>query len=179
MTDDNTDGLFPELIQTLEGSDFIRDPQAHEDAGEASVPDDESVSTSTEDLPDGNFILLSTLLLRDLPPAERSLVVEHYEDGVRRSIIRSVQLEGTSFTVRMLAGGQTGRRRSLQDELIRRTPEFEEWLRVQRTESLYAYRAATGRATSTLERLRTGQDDFNRLADLRRQLLRGKGRGTE
>lgn len=178
MTEKDTDGLFPDLIQSLEESDLGLQPP-HPQAGDAPPADGDAAVTAQEEIaPETDYVLLSELL-RDMPVDERSLVVENFEDGVRRGVIRSVPLEGAPFTVRLLVDGQPGRRRTLQDEIIQPTPEFSEWLQIQRIESSYLYRAATGRVSSTLERLRSGQDQFRRLAELRRQLARRTTRTAE
>lgn len=142
-----------------------------------SSPDVVGLDTfPTSSAPEG-FIRLSEIL-RETEFPERTYIVSHYEDAVRRGVVQAVMLEGHSFQVRYWLGNSSTRR-SLQDELILRTAELEEWLRVQRLESRYAHRAATQNAATTLEHLESGRDDFQRLAKLRRQLLNTKGKEKE
>lgn len=124
-------------------------------------------------------VLLSSLITA-IPPQERRLVIDGYEDAIRRGIIRAVPVEGKPIPISMSGSGGKRVRRTLREEWVRDTPELKEWITAQRTESRYAAIAATGRVVSTVERLESGEDDFERLAEIRRQLLRRKtGRGEE
>lgn len=199
---DHTPGLFDDLIENLDGAADPEETEGqgpspmsletdgtdavahHAEGSEMSAKDPILPSLDvngldtfpTSSAPEG-FIRLSEIL-RETEFPERTYIVSHYEDAVRRGVVQAVMLEGHSFQVRYWLGNSSTRR-SLQDELILRTAELEEWLRVQRLESRYAHRAATQNAATTLEHLESGRDDFQRLAKLRRQLLNTKGKEKE
>lgn len=197
---DRVPGLFDDLIDNLDGApnpeetdsqtapaslEAARTEFAVQHRDESETPPEHadlsfcaaSVMNSSPEpaAPDGYLRLSEILRGTEFP--ERTFVVTHYDDAVRRGVIQAVVLEGQPFQVRYWQG-DSSTRRTLQDELILRTPELEEWLRVQRLESRYAHRAATSNAATSLERLQNGQDDFQRLAKLRRQLLSQKTRDT-
>ncbi|SMB81085.1 hypothetical protein [Deinococcus hopiensis] len=114
-------------------------------------------------------------VLRAISLGGRKLVVDGYGKAIRDGIIRAVPLKGERFTIRVGGDGEEkGQRRTLPDDMIRMTPEVMQWFSEQALASQYAHMMASGRIGSTAERLRTGKDDFDRLADLHRQVLISK-----
>lgn len=120
-----------------------------------------------------------SLLLRDVPAEECCLILSNFESAVMRGIIKALPLSGQHFgKVVILESGQK-KRRSLQDEVVVVDDGWVRWLAEQRRESRYRVLAHVGHVATTVERLKSNEDDFDRLLDIRRKHLKAQQKGGE
>lgn len=130
--------------------------------------------TATDTATDGPAVpaqLLLSAVLGDIPPLERSRIIEKFEYAVRKGHIQAVPLDQPSFSVVIPRAGRKLTRRALQDYSLLDTPALHGWLKAMRSEARCAHMQATGKVSSTVERLTSGEDSFLRLAELYRQTL--------
>lgn len=113
-----------------------------------------------------------SILLRDVPAEECCLIISHFEQAVMRGNIRALPLIGQHFgKVVILENGQK-KRMTLQDELVVMDEAWERWFTEQRRESRYRVLGQVGTVATTIERVKSGEDDFDRLLEIRRKRLR-------
>lgn len=163
MTTDPAGSIFPDLLNTTELSlEFLE------------LATGEIVSAVPQAAPPDtkpSFILLRELL-QSLPINERLLIIDGLDDAIRKGILKAVPIEGPAFAVSVPRAGRKRGRRLVREHCIRDTPEALAWVTRQRAEARYRDLEATGRVSSTVERLAVQLDDFDRLAELHRQTLR-------
>lgn len=126
---------------------------------------------------ESGFRLLSTLL-EGVPPEELHLVLDHYEDAVARGTIKAVPLEASEpFSVAVINPQGKRLTRRVEDEIVLPDEAFHAWLKAQRKASRLAVLAVTGRVETSLEKLESGDDNFQKLVEIRRKRLQ-KTRST-
>lgn len=116
-------------------------------------------------------------LLKPIPGTELALILERYMEAIRDGTIAAVPHPGQRFT-RTYIDPQTGqkRKRTLTDESILLTSAVTTWIMDCRRKVRYQNMIRTGRVETTDERLASGEDDFDHLVALRRQILKKKAR---
>lgn len=136
-------------------------------------PEINEVPTATSEKPKALRQKLS-VLLRDVPAEECCLVVSHFEQAVMRGVIKAVPLSGNYFNKVVILEDGHKKRLSLHDELVVMDADWERWLAEQRRESRYRVLAQVGAVTTTIERVKSGADDFERLLEIRRKRLKAE-----
>lgn len=106
-----------------------------------------------------------SVILIDLPDDERSLIIEGVRDAVAKGVFKAAGLDST---FRATYRDDTGKRirKTVQDLAISFSPEFSTWLEAQRRASRHQAMVRSGRVQTTMQRLLSGEDDFEQLADL-------------
>lgn len=128
----------------------------------------DTVSSAGQDRP---YRLLSELL-KDIPPEELCRVLEHYEDAVIKGTVKAVPApaeEGFSVDLVTAQGKRATRR--VEEEIVLPDPAFFTWLNAERKASRLAVLAVTGRVETSMDKLAAGDDDFQKLLDIRRRRL--------
>ncbi|WP_135230477.1 hypothetical protein [Deinococcus fonticola] len=120
-----------------------------------------------------------SILLRDVPPDECCLILKNFEAAIMRGVVGALPLAGQHFgKVVVMEDGQK-KRCTVQDEVVVVDDGWTRWLTDQRRESRYRVLALNGKVATTVERIKDGQDDFERLLDIRRKFLKGQQKGGE
>ena len=115
------------------------------------------------------YVQLSALLA-GLPDDELSLIVEGTLDAVVKGVFRAARLVDT-FKIAYRDTNGKRIRRTMPDLAISPSPEFEAWLLAQRRESRHRAMVWSGKVQTTMQRIVSGEDDFEKLADLTRRTL--------
>lgn len=162
----NTDPFADLIDQVNSDPTFkIREPQA-------------PPTPVAEPAPESPYVQLRHVL-KQLTVDERWLVVEGLPSAILRGVAQAVPLKRQTFTARWTRPKGAPVRRTLGDYVIANTPEFQAWVSEQAATSRYAILAARGRVVTTLERLNTQRDDFDKMAaahvmELKRRAKRGR-----
>ena len=64
------------------------------------------------------------------------------------------------------------KRRTIQDELVCADEACRKWITDQRQESRYQVLAHVGRVETTMDRLKAGKDNFEKLVEIRKRRLK-------
>lgn len=113
-----------------------------------------------------------SVLLRNVPPNECCLIIEQYETAVMKGVVKALPLQGEHFGKVVILESGAKKRLSLQDEAVVVDEQWEVWLAEQRRESRYRVLHSTGTVATTIERLKSSEDDFERLLEIRRKRLK-------
>lgn len=115
------------------------------------------------------YVQLSALLA-DLPDDEQSRIVEDALDAVVRGRFKAA---GLADTFKIDYRDSTGKRirKTVPDLAVSPSPEFAAWLEAQRRESRHRTMARSSKGRTTMQRISSGEDDFEKLADLTRRTL--------
>lgn len=113
-------------------------------------------------------------LLRDIPPNECALIVEGWETAVLKGTLRALPLTGEHFgKVIQLPTGEK-KRCTLKDEIVLVDDACRAWLDEQRRESRYRVLSQVGKVETTLERLKSKEDSFERLLEIRKRRIKAE-----
>ncbi|ABW35004.1 hypothetical protein Dgeo_2961 (plasmid) [Deinococcus geothermalis DSM 11300] len=117
------------------------------------------------------YRLLSELL-HDIPPEELQLVLDHYEDAVLKGTVKAIPAPaGQVFSVELITALGKRATRKVEEEIVLPDAAFHTWLAAERKASRLAVLAVTGRVETSLDKLARGDDDFQKLLDIRRKRL--------
>ncbi|GHF64685.1 hypothetical protein HNQ07_004687 [Deinococcus metalli] len=168
---DNNDAFTDHPTDLLEDT-WLGKMGAEPDVSRAPAPADQpgTPDTSTEPhcaIPSKPTYVTLSAVLSEISNVGAHAVIQNFEGGVRSKKILAVQLIDKKIKLTLHSSDGNRHRRTIQDERIRDTPEFREWLAERCDEAKYAYRAATGKLGSTEAALDSGDDDFDRLATMR------------
>lgn len=134
---------------------------------------------TTQPAPKPSYRNLSELL-RDIPPNECALIVEGWETAVLKGTLRALPLSGEHFgKVIQLPTGEK-KRCTLQDEIVLVDDACRTWLNEQRRESRYRVLGQVGKVETTLDRLKSKEDSFDRLLEIRKKRIKAEqGKGEQ
>jgi hypothetical protein len=120
-----------------------------------------------------------SVLLRHIPSNECFLIIERFEAAVMKGTIKAVPLLGEHFSKVIVLENGTKKRVSLQDEAVLVDDHWHAWVAEQRRESRYRVLLNTGVVATTIDRLKSDEDDFDRLLEIRRKRLRAAQAGGQ
>lgn len=136
------------------------------------MTDSTNEASNTENTPERKSYVRLSALLRDIPANECGLIVEQWEEAILKGVLKSVPLTGEHFAkVIQLPTGEK-KRRTLQDELVCADEACRKWITDQRQESRYQVLAHVGRVETSLDRLKAGKDNFEKLVEIRKRRLK-------
>lgn len=130
----------------------------------------EQVSTQ-QSSPKPTYLRLSALL-KDIPPAECGLIIEQWDSAIQKGTVRAIPLASEHFGKVVQAASGEKKRCTLQDEIVLVDEACRAWIAEQRRESRYRVLGSVGRVETTLERLKSKEDSFERLLEIRRKRIK-------
>lgn len=137
------------------------------------IPDASQVSPADTAIPKALRQKLS-VLLKDVPADECCLILSRFEDAVMRGTIKALPLLGVRFAKIVVLEDGRKKRVTLHDELVVLDAGWERWFSEQRRESRYRILGHVGVVGTTIERVKSEQDDFDRLLEIRRKRLKAE-----
>lgn len=111
-------------------------------------------------------------LMRNIPSDECCRILSTFDAAILKGTIKAVPLLGEYFPKTIILENGQKKRATVQDELVLMDEAWEKWFAEQRRESRYQVLNHAGVVATTIDRIKSGEDDFDRLLEIRRRRLK-------